>query len=84
MPTLSKFYGISIKMYYRQVEHNLPHIHAIYGEFIGVIDIRTGEILEGDLPPRALKLVQEWLEAHRKEVMKMWDTQEFKKISPLS
>lgn len=31
MPILSNFYGISIKMYVQQVEHNSPHIHALYG-----------------------------------------------------
>ena len=30
MPVISRFYGIVIKMYLRQKEHNPPHIHAIY------------------------------------------------------
>lgn len=84
MPILSKFYGISIKMYFQQSEHNPPHIHAIYGEYIGAIDIRTGKIIEGDLPNRALSLVQEWLKVHRNEVLNIWDTQQFKKIPPLA
>ena len=62
MPVISRFYGVVIKMYFRQDEHNPPHIHAIYGEYIGVIDIQTGKMLEGDLPVRALKMVQEWTE----------------------
>lgn len=49
MPVISRFYGIIIKMYFRQAEHNPPHFHAIYGEYIGTIDIQTGEMLEGDL-----------------------------------
>ena len=84
MPVLSNFYGIIIKMYFQQSEHNPPHIHAIYGEYIGAIDIKTGELLEGDLPNRALKLIDEWLDIHREEVLKIWETQEFKKIDPLS
>lgn len=35
MPVISKFYGIVIKMYFRQKEHNPPHIHAFYGEYVG-------------------------------------------------
>jgi len=31
-------------MYFRQAEHDLPHIHAIYGECIGAIDIKMGHI----------------------------------------
>ena len=83
MPILSCFYGISIKMYFQQSEHNPPHFHAIYGEYVGAIDIQTGKLIEGDLPGRALKLVQEWLKAHRKEVLDIWNTQNYTKISPL-
>lgn len=84
MPILSNFYGILIKMYFQQSEHNPPHIHAIYGEYMGAIDIKTGELLEGDLPPRALKLVKEWLEVNKDELLKIWNTQNFKKIPPLA
>lgn len=42
MPTLARFYGIAIKMYFLQSEHNPPHVHAIYGEDAGAFDIRTG------------------------------------------
>jgi hypothetical protein len=34
MPVIARFYGILIKMYFR--EHGVPHFHAIYGEFNGV------------------------------------------------
>lgn len=84
MPILSRFYGISIKMYFQQSEHNPPHIHAIYGEYIGAIEVQTGKIIEGDLPSRALKLVQEWLKVHRNEILNIWNTQQFKSIPPLS
>ena len=83
MPVLSNFYGIIIKMYFQQSEHNPPHIHAIYGENIGVIDISSLEMLEGNLPIRALKLTQEWVKKNKKELLEMWNTQKFKKIDPL-
>lgn len=41
MPIISKFYGIIIKMYFQQSEHNPPHFHAVYGEYIGAFDIKT-------------------------------------------
>lgn len=34
MPVLSRFYGIIIRMYFQQSDHNPPHIHAIYGEHV--------------------------------------------------
>lgn len=83
MPVLSKFYGILIKMYFQQSEHNPPHIHAIYGEHIAAIDIKTGRIIEGNLPNRALSLVQEWVKENKAELLDIWNTQQFKKIQPL-
>ena len=83
MPVIARFYGVVIKMYFRQSEHNPPHIHAIYGEYIGAIDIRTADMIEGDLPKRALKMVQEWVSQHEQELMNMWNTQEFTELPPL-
>ena len=57
MPVISGFYGIIIRMYFQQSEHNPPHIHAIYGENMAVININSGEVLEGELPPKALAMV---------------------------
>ena len=83
MPVLSRFYGIIIRMYFQQAEHNPPHIHAIYGDEIAAIDIQTAEVLEGHLPPKALTMVQEWISINRNDLLHMWETQEFKTLSPL-
>ena len=83
MPVLSRFYGIIMRMYFQQAEHNPPHVHAIYGEEMAAVDIRTGEVMEGNLPPKALSMVREWIGLNRDDLLKMWDTQEFKQLSPL-
>lgn len=83
MPILSQFYGIIIRMYFQQLEHNPPHFHAVYDGNTAEFDIRTGEKLDGELPPKATAMVLEWLDLHRDELLKIWDTQEFKKITPL-
>ena len=83
MPVLSRFYGIVIRMYFQQAEYNLPHIHAIYGEDMAAVDIQTGEILEGHLPPKVLSMVREWIDLNREDLLLMWKTQDFKKLSPL-
>ncbi|WP_114783235.1 DUF4160 domain-containing protein [Botryobacter ruber] len=87
MPELSRFYGIIIYMFTK--DHNPPHFHAKYGEFIGVVNIKTGELIEGELPRRALRLVQDWTELHKEELILNWDSAqsenpEFKRIEPLS
>lgn len=83
MPVISRFYGLIIKMYFQQAEHNPPHFHALYGEYVGAFDIMTLEMLEGDLPAKAQMMVREWAELHRDELMNIWNTQEFKKLPPL-
>lgn len=53
MPIIAKFYGLIIKMYFQQAEHNPPHFHVVYGEYMGVFDIKTLQMMEGDLPVKA-------------------------------
>ena len=81
MPVIARFYGISVKMYFK--EHGIPHFHAIYGEYSGVFDIQTFEMIEGDLPRRANRLVREWAGKHRGELLGMWKTQDFKRLPGL-
>ena len=79
MPVIARFYGIIIKMYFLAGEHNPPHFHAIYGEYRR----HRLDMIEGDLPRKALFLVQEWAGEHREALQKMWDTQEFIQLPPL-
>lgn len=83
MPVLSRFYGIIIRMYFLQKEHNPPHIHAIYGDDMAAITIADGKILEGNLPKKALEMVREWIELNRAELLRIWETQNFKFLPPL-
>ena len=83
MPVLARFYGIVIRMYFQQADHNPPHIHALYGDDMAAVDIRNGDVLEGHLPPKALSMVLEWVSIHKSDLLKMWETQEFKALPPL-
>lgn len=81
MPEITRFYGIIIKMYFS--DHIPPHFHAVYGEFNGIFDIDTLQMIEGDLPGRAVKLVQEWAENYKSDLINIWKTQNFKKLPGL-
>ncbi len=81
MPIIARFYGILIKMYFR--EHGVPHFHALYGEYNGVFEIEKNEMIEGDLPKRAQKMIKEWASLYKDDLMKMWKTQEFKNLPGL-
>jgi hypothetical protein len=83
MPELSRFYGIVIKMYFAQSEHDPPHIHAIYNDRMGAVDIHNGHMIEGDLPAKALAMVREWLALNREGLLEIWRTQQYRKLPPL-
>lgn len=48
MPEISRFFGIIIKMYYK--DHSPPHFHAEYQEYKAEYDINTLKIISGDIP----------------------------------
>jgi len=83
LPVISRFYGIVIKMYLRQKEHNPPHIHAIYGEYVGMFSIADGEMFEGDLPSKMQVLVKSFIEYYRDRLFDMWHTQCFEVLEPI-
>ncbi|UTV82393.1 DUF4160 domain-containing protein (plasmid) [Acidithiobacillus sp. YTS05] len=85
MPTISIFYGILIQMYWQ--EHAPPHFHALYAEYEVLISIETLEVLQGNMPRRALALIVEWAEKHQAELLEDWNlctqNQSPNKIQPL-
>jgi hypothetical protein len=81
MPEIARFYGIVIKVFFW--DHPPPHFHAIYGEYNALVNIESLEIIEGDLPSRAEKLVLEWATLYQQDLVQMWNTQEFRKLPPL-
>lgn len=74
MPTISVFYGIVIRMFVK--DHPPPHFHALYGEHRARVAISTGEVIDGELPQRASRLVREWAELHRTELASNWSRAE--------
>ncbi|MBI4764462.1 MAG: DUF4160 domain-containing protein [Deltaproteobacteria bacterium] len=57
MPTISMSMESFIRMYCSPGEHNPPHIHAYYQEFMAIVSIITGEVTTGSLPLKPTKLV---------------------------
>ena len=56
---------------------------ALYAEYNGVFEIESLEMIEGDLPNRAQRMVKEWAELYKNDLLEMWKTQEFKKLPGL-
>jgi hypothetical protein len=71
MPSVSRFFGIVIAMFYD--DHLPPHFHVRYAEHKAKITIDTLEIKEGYLPRRALAMTLEWAVLHRAELWDNWE-----------
>ena len=71
MPTIAIFYGIVIQMYWR--EHGPAHLHAIYQGLEALVSIESGNVTGGELPPKAERLVRQWVLLRRAELMENWE-----------
>ena len=84
MPIISRFFGIIIYMYWR--DHAPPHFHAKYGDQEITVEIESG-IVTGNMSKRAKKMIQEWRENHKEELLTDWTLAEKRKtlnrIEPL-
>jgi hypothetical protein len=70
VPVISVFFGIVVRMFYR--EHCVPHFHAEYQGEQATFTF-DGEVLAGAIRSRtALRLIKEWATAHRPELETNW------------
>ena len=66
MPVISIFFGIVIRMFYR--EHGIAHCHAEYQGQHATFTL-DGKILAGALRSRsALRLIADWALSHREDL----------------
>jgi hypothetical protein len=84
MPEISRFLGIVIGIFYS--EHGVAHFHAVYGEYEISVEVESGRI-HGQFPARALRLVLEWADLHKEELIENWELarqgQPLRRIAPL-
>ena len=86
MPEISRFFGITIYMYFK--DHLPPHFHAEYGGEEAQFSIETGNIIVGDLPRKQIRLIQAWVEIYREDLNINYgesqsDNGQLRKIRPL-
>lgn len=85
MPVISTFFGIVIRMFYR--EHGVSHFHAEYQGQQATFTF-DGEILAGSISSRtALRLIKEWSLVNRADLDANWAKartgESLKRIAPL-
>ena len=62
-------YGVIILMFID--DHNPPHIHVRYGGSRVSITIENHTV-KGQLPPRLLNMVLQWMDKHHDELVENW------------
>ena len=70
MPTISRFFGITIAMYFD--DHGPPHFHARHAEGGAKIRIDTLEVIDSTLAGRQLRFALAWAELHQSELLENW------------
>jgi hypothetical protein len=70
VPTISRFFGIVIAMYFD--DHGPPHFHARHSDGSAKVEIETLEVIESTLGRRQLRFVLAWAELHQDELAENW------------
>jgi hypothetical protein len=70
MPIISTFFGIVIRMFYR--DHEPAHFHAEHQGQHAKFDL-NGDLIVGSIrSKRALRLIKEWAVLHRADLEANW------------
>ena len=86
MPVIATFFGIVVRMFYR--EHGVGHFHAEYQGQQATFTF-AGEPLAGHIQSRvAVRLIKEWAHGHGPELQANWERMKagepLEKIPPLN
>jgi hypothetical protein len=73
MPEISRFYGIVIRIFFEAERHQLPHLHAVFGEHLASFSIDPPALLAGTMPRRQMHLILAWIELHQDELLTDWE-----------
>jgi hypothetical protein len=85
VPTISRFYGIVIRMFFD--DHSFPHFHALHADGEAKVRIDNLAVIDNSLGRRQLRFVLAWAELHQAELEENWcrarSGETLRKIEPL-
>jgi Domain of unknown function (DUF4160) len=85
VPTISRFFGITITMYFG--DHGHPHFHAYHAEGSAKVRIDNLKVIDSSLRRRQLRFILAWAELHQAELEENWrraqPRERLKEIKPL-
>lgn len=83
MPEVCRFYGMSIKLFWK--DHLPKHVHVVSGSDKLKIAF-DGKIISGTIEQNKLRVLREWLNKRQNELNDRWEkmieNQPFERIEP--
>jgi hypothetical protein len=70
MPTISRFFGVTIAMFFD--DHEPPHFHARHADGEAKVRIDTLQVMDSTLGPRQVRFVLVWAKLHQRELVENW------------
>lgn len=70
MPVICRFSGVIVRLYFS--EHGAPHFHAQHGGDHLVVDIRSLQVMHGELPLGVQRRVLAWAQQRQTELQEAW------------
>jgi hypothetical protein len=70
VPTISRFFGVTIAMFHN--DHGFPHFHAIHADGEAKVRIDNLEVIDCSLRSRQLRFVLAWAKMHQDELKENW------------
>ena len=87
MPTISNVLWYYYLGMYNNGEHNPPHLSCTHIKDDNAVFNMEGELTDGDMPKKQMKLIAAWAELHKDELLANWELaiseQPLYKIAPL-
>lgn len=84
MPEICRFYGIVIYLYWK--DHNPPHIHFTYGNYVCSISV-IDRVVDGQAPAKVIAKVNEWIDVNENAILSLWEKaqrgEQIEKLEPL-
>lgn len=71
MPTVVRFSGYSIVMYFE--DRNPPHVHVVARDFEALVAIRDGSLIRGAVPSKYRTAAFAWIRENREMLLEKWD-----------
>lgn len=81
MPSVCRFFGITIYIYY--FDHAPPHFHAVYQDMVMEVGIDPVVVLAGSMPPAKTSAVIRWAKKRKAELLANWNLAQLQHGDPM-